>query len=57
MIWLKFSANLSWTAAFVSSVAPFIVAGIVKAILAAWIGIIIRNRLATANMLPHAPSS
>lgn len=54
MVWLKFSASLSWTAAFLSSVAPFLVVGVIKAGLAAWIGIIVRNRLTTANMLPNA---
>lgn len=50
-VWLKFAANLSWTAAFLGGFAPFIVGGIIKAILAAWIGITVRKRLESANIL------
>lgn len=50
-VWLKFVADLSWMAAFMSGFAPFIVGGIIKAILAAWIGIVVRNRLLSANIL------
>ncbi|MEI3612578.1 biotin transporter BioY [Pseudogracilibacillus sp. SO30301A] len=50
-VWLKMVANLSWTAAFLGGFAPFIVGGIIKAILAAWIGITVRKRLESANIL------
>lgn len=50
-IWLKFSAELTWTVAFVSGFVPFIIVGIVKAFLAAWAGVIIRDRLMQANVL------
>ncbi|KGR90015.1 biotin synthase [Ureibacillus massiliensis 4400831 = CIP 108448 = CCUG 49529] len=50
-IWLKILANISWEAAFFSGVAPFIVVGIIKAIIAAWVGIMVRNRLTTAKLL------
>jgi len=50
-IWLKISAELSWTAAFISGFAPFIIVGVIKAALAGWIGILVRKRLITANML------
>jgi len=49
--WLKFAAGLSWTAAFLGGFAPFIVGGLIKAILAAWVGIAVRKRLASANIL------
>ncbi len=48
--WLKFSANLSWTAALMTSVVPFLAVGVIKAILAGWLGILIRNRLMAANL-------
>ncbi|MFJ8258164.1 biotin transporter BioY [Peribacillus asahii] len=51
-IWLKFFASLTWEAAFLGGFAPFIIGGIIKAFLAAWIGILIRSRLETAKMLP-----
>lgn len=51
-IWLKYIASLTWTAAFASGVAPFIIVGILKAFLASWLGVTIRSRLATAKMLP-----
>ncbi len=50
-VWLKYVADLSWTAAFMSGFAPFIVGGLIKAILAAWIGIVVRKRLLSANIL------
>lgn len=50
-IWLKMVANLSWTAAFVAGFAPFIIVGIIKALLAAWAGIVVRERLASNRLL------
>lgn len=50
-LWLKFTANLSWTAALMTGVVPFLAVGIIKAILAGWIGIIVRNRLFDAKLL------
>lgn len=50
-VWLKFVADLTWTAAFLGGFAPFIVVGLIKAFLASWIGIVVRKRLASANML------
>lgn len=49
--WLKISAQLSWTAALASGFTPFLIVGILKAVLASWIGIILRNRLLSANLL------
>src|SRR5699024_5057103 len=47
-IWLKIVANLTWMNAFLSGFPPFIVVGLIKAVLAGWIGIIVRNRLVSA---------
>lgn len=49
--WLKILGDLSWTAALMSGVVPFIIVGVIKAILAAWLGIIVRNRLLSARLL------
>ena len=50
-VWLKISADLSWTAALMSGVVPFLAVGVVKALLAGWLGILVRKRLMTANLL------
>ncbi|MFS0646366.1 biotin transporter BioY [Siminovitchia sp. 179-K 8D1 HS] len=50
-IWLKIAASLSWPEAFASGFAPFIVVPLLKAALASWIGVIVRKRLTTANIL------
>ncbi|KUF35637.1 MULTISPECIES: biotin transporter BioY [Lysinibacillus] len=50
-VWLKIVAEYTWTAAFMGGVAPFIVVGIVKAVLAAWIGVIVRRRLESAHLI------
>lgn len=51
-IQLKYVAGLSWPAALAAGVTPFIPLGILKAVLAGWLGIIIRQRLISANVLP-----
>ncbi|WP_077706086.1 biotin transporter BioY [Virgibacillus dokdonensis] len=48
---LKFILDLSWNAAFVAGVYPFIVVGLIKAALASWIGIAVRKRLVHANLI------
>lgn len=50
-LWLKIVADLTWTGALVSGVTPFLVVGIIKATIAAWAGVIIRNRLLQAKLL------
>lgn len=50
--WLKVAMSISWEAAFMGGVAPFIALGIVKAVAAAWLGILVRNRLMSARLLP-----
>ncbi|KMY50446.1 biotin transporter BioY [Peribacillus loiseleuriae] len=52
--WLKIAASLSWTAAFAGGFLPFIVVGIAKAILAGWLGILLRSRLESAKVLPKS---
>ncbi|MDN4493433.1 biotin transporter BioY [Ureibacillus aquaedulcis] len=49
--WLKIVGDLSWTAAFMGGVYPFIIVGIIKAVAAAWLGVIVRNRLESAQLL------
>lgn len=51
-IWLKLYASLSWQEALVTGIYPFLPVGIIKAILAAWFGITIRQRLKSAKLLP-----
>ncbi|CEG27484.1 biotin transporter BioY [Bacillus sp. B-jedd] len=49
--WLKVSAGLPWTGALKGGFYPFIPVGIIKAALAASIGIGVRKRLVSANLL------
>lgn len=49
--WLKIVGDLTWTVAFMGGAAPFIVVGIVKAVLAAWFGVIVRRRLERAHLI------
>lgn len=49
--WLKIMADLTWTAAFMSGAAPFIITGLLKAALAAWLGVVVRGRLETAKLV------
>ncbi|RJS59112.1 biotin transporter BioY [Bacillus sp. PK3_68] len=53
-VWLKIFAELGWVEAFASGFIPFIIGGIIKAFLAAWIGIQARKRLASARLLPQS---
>lgn len=48
--WLKVIADLTWTAAFLGGFAPFIIGGFIKAALASWIGIAVRQRLTSARI-------
>ena len=50
-VWLKYVAELSWTGALLSGVIPFLIVGVIKAIFAAWVGVIVRQRLKQANIL------
>lgn len=50
-LWLKFYANLSWTAAFTSGISPFLIVGLIKAMAAALVGITVRKRLIAAKLL------
>ncbi|MEK4563991.1 biotin transporter BioY [Alkalihalobacillus sp. FSL R5-0424] len=50
-IWLKYAASLPWAGAIAAGVTPFIIPGIIKAFLASWIGITVRKRLISANIM------
>ena len=50
-VWLKFIAELSWTAAFMAGFVPFLIGGFIKAFLAAWAGLLIRGRLMANRLL------
>lgn len=49
--WLKMVAELSWTAAFAGGFTPFIIGGFIKVFIAASVGILVRERLLSANLL------
>ena len=49
--WLKFLNDLTWTAAFLGGIVPFLIVGIVKAIIAAFVGVIVYQRLTQAKLL------
>jgi len=50
-LWLKVAADLSFLAAFFSGAAPFIPLELIKGGIAAWVGIVVRQRLLQANLL------
>lgn len=52
MIWLKYWGHLTWSAAFIGGVVPFLFVGIVKAVLAGFIGLVLRHRLVRLKLLP-----
>lgn len=49
-IWLKFVAELSWQAALFAGFVPFVIVGIVKSYLAAWMGMMLLKRLPTKSI-------
>lgn len=55
-LWLKFSANLSWTGALVSGILPFLIVGVLKALGSAFGGIVVRDRLVRAKLIPITKS-
>jgi biotin transport system substrate-specific component len=56
-IQLKYVAELSWAQAMAAGVYPFIVVGLIKAFLASWIGITVRNRLVQAKLIDRSPKA
>ncbi|MFC4386978.1 biotin transporter BioY [Gracilibacillus marinus] len=50
-IQLKYVAELPWSLAIANGVTPFIIVGIIKALLASWLGIVVRHRLVKARLL------
>ncbi len=53
-IWLKYILQINYAAAFLSGFIPFLIVGILKAVLAGIIGITIRQRLIAAKLLKSA---
>ena len=49
--WLAMAAGLPWNAAILSGTVPFLIPGIVKALLAAWLGTEVLKRLRAGGML------
>lgn len=49
-IQLKFVVDLTWSEALAAGIYPFIIVGLIKAFLASWIGVIVRNRLLKAKL-------
>ncbi|GAA0603247.1 biotin transporter BioY [Virgibacillus siamensis] len=49
-IQLKFVVDLEWNKALALGVYPFIIVGLIKAFLASWIGMTVRNRLIKAKL-------
>ncbi|ATO50348.1 biotin transporter BioY [Brevibacillus laterosporus] len=54
---LKLVLNLSWAGAMAAGVTPFIAGGVIKAVLAAYVGIILRKRLISIGMLKDKSSA
>lgn len=52
--WLKWAADLDWKEAWLSGFVPFLLPGIVKAVIAAWLGIEVRKRLIQARVLEES---
>ncbi|MEJ9281222.1 biotin transporter BioY [Ureibacillus thermosphaericus] len=50
-VWLKIVAEMSFMQAFLAGAAPFIVLEMIKGVIAAYVGIAVRNRLISANLL------
>lgn len=50
-IWLKYYLNIDFRSAFMSGFVAFLLVGIIKAFLASWAGLQIRNRLQKAKLL------
>lgn len=50
-VWLKVVADLPWVGAFKGGMLPFIIPDMAKAVVAALLGIIIRNRLVKAKLI------
>ncbi|WP_099224695.1 biotin transporter BioY [Listeria costaricensis] len=53
VLWLKISTGMSLTDALMTGMIPFLIPGILKAVLAAVIGLKIRDRLVKSRLLPE----
>lgn len=50
-VWLKVITLLTWKVAFAAGFTPFLIGGFIKVFIASWAGILIRERLKSANLL------
>ncbi|MBQ0138701.1 MAG: biotin transporter BioY [Kurthia sp.] len=51
-IWLKYGSHLTWSAAITAGILPFLIVGVIKAFASGLAGIVVRNRLVNAKLLP-----
>lgn len=49
--WLKVVTGITWKAAFLGGFTPFIIVGLIKAVAASWIGILVYKRLVSAKLI------
>lgn len=56
VVQLKYVLAMSWPEAFAAGVTPFLLVGVVKALLASVIGIKVRERLIAGRLLPARPA-
>lgn len=54
MIQLKFSLETTWFIAITTGIVPFLFVGILKGVLAAWIGVKVRHQLTKNNILANS---
>lgn len=52
-VWLKYILKLEWQTAFLTGFTPFLIVGVIKALLAAYLGQILFRRMKQARLLPH----
>lgn len=50
-VWLKISAGMAWPAAFGAGMIPFIIPGIIKAVAAAYLGVLLGRRLSFTKVV------
>lgn len=53
MAWLKFAADLSWGQAFMTGYVSFIGVELIKSIIIAYVGLTVRRRLISFQLLPN----
>lgn len=50
-LWLKFSGSLPWNAAFSAGMIPFILPGVIKALAAGYLGVLLGKRLSFTHLM------